>query len=102
MPDFIKNYNHFYFSHQFDQLKEGKSRSVQTWFPYEHANEAYKCKLTCFSRGKYFILKNLSTLCGERYKGTPHGSWYIDSRTSIEMDGTLDFDSFYLGANFKH
>ena len=52
-------------------------RSVQTWFPYEQANEAYKCKLTsfiycqefitypnhltCFSRGKYFILKNLST-----------------------------------------
>ena len=31
-------------------MRDGKARSQQAWYPYEHEDEAYKCKLTCFSR----------------------------------------------------
>ena len=39
-----------YFFLKFDQLKRGKARSQQTWFPYEQDDNDQKCKLTCYSR----------------------------------------------------
>ena len=30
--------------------ESGSQRSAYTWFPYEHGEDEYKCKLNCFSR----------------------------------------------------
>jgi hypothetical protein len=58
----------------------------------------YKKQLTLHDKPQILIL--LLQVCVIYFNKLCMANTYNDARTSIEMDGTLDFDCFHIGANF--